>query len=118
MSAQQIAVFILLVIGVGAGLIASLAILVMSQIYTRLHYLGLASVLGAVSIAVAVAVQEGVSQAGIKALLTGVVVAITSPVLTHATARSARIREFGHPEMRPDRATTVRQTDEEEGVSG
>jgi multicomponent Na+:H+ antiporter subunit G len=99
---QHVAVSILLVIGVGAGLLASLGILVMRHFYDRLHYVGLASALGAVSIAAAVVVQEGVSQASVKAVLTAIVVAVTSPVLTHATARAARIREFGYLEMQPE----------------
>jgi multisubunit Na+/H+ antiporter MnhG subunit len=42
-----------------------------------------------------VVVSESFSQVGIKALLVFLVLLITNPVLTHATARAGRVRRFG-----------------------
>jgi hypothetical protein len=47
-------------------------------------------------------VDEALSTAGIKALLIFAVLAGTAPILTHATARTARIRSSGRWQPRPD----------------
>jgi len=39
--------------------------------------------------------EESFSAAGIKALLVALVLLATNPVLTHATARAARVRALG-----------------------
>ena len=46
-------------------------------------------------IAAAVVVREGLSQAGIKAILIAAVVFFMNPILSHATIRAARIRRLG-----------------------
>jgi multisubunit Na+/H+ antiporter MnhG subunit len=33
---------------------------------------------------------------GIKALAAALLLLLTSPILTHATARAARVRQYGH----------------------
>ena len=45
--------------------------------------------------------EEPLSSAGIKAVIVAVLLFITSPVLSHATARSARIREHGRWKVLP-----------------
>jgi multisubunit Na+/H+ antiporter MnhG subunit len=52
--------------------------------------------LGAFGIAMSIVVEEGWYAGSVKALLVFVLLLVTSPVLTHATARAARIRQFGH----------------------
>jgi len=86
---------VLLGIGVLATVITSVGILAGRTVFDRLHYLGPAASVGTVCIAAAVAVQEGFSQAGIKAIAIAVVIVFMNPVLTHATARAARVRRFG-----------------------
>jgi multisubunit Na+/H+ antiporter MnhG subunit len=48
-----------------------------------------------VAIAAAMVLEERLSAAGIKAVLIALVLVGTNPVLGHATARAARIREHG-----------------------
>jgi multisubunit Na+/H+ antiporter MnhG subunit len=73
--------------------ISTLGIATMRGLYARLHYLGPVSTIGSLALAVAVVAQEGLSVRGIKALLVAAVLVIFAPVVTHATARAARIRE-------------------------
>jgi multisubunit Na+/H+ antiporter MnhG subunit len=67
----------------------------MHQFFDRLHYVGPASTLGAFLIGAALVVENGFNQQGVKSVLVVVLLVTISPVLTHATARAARIREFG-----------------------
>ena len=92
----------LLVVGVGTELLCCLGLLVMDDVYQRLHYLGPATTLAPAAIAAAVVLQEALSTAGIKALLIAAVLTGTGPVLTHAAARVARLREHGQWEPQLD----------------
>ncbi|MBV8217245.1 MAG: monovalent cation/H(+) antiporter subunit G [Solirubrobacterales bacterium] len=94
MSLQAVVAVILLVVGGVFELIAVLGICVMRDAYDRLHYVGLAG-FGALLMTVAVTVRESFSLIGNKALLVGVVLVLTGPVLAQTTARSLLIREIG-----------------------
>ena len=96
MSLRELAVAALLVVGVAAALLSCLGVLVMRDAYDRLHYTAPAATLAPVLLAAAVVVEEGLSAVGVKALLVALVLVATNPVLSHATARAARIRQFGH----------------------
>jgi monovalent cation/proton antiporter MnhG/PhaG subunit len=93
-SAATAAVYVLLALGVAAELVCALGLLVMRDVYDRLHFLASAS-LGAVAIAAAILVREGPSMIGLKAILLSAFLVTTSPVLVHVTARSARISAHG-----------------------
>ena len=96
MTPRSVAGIVLLVLGVGIELACCVGVLVMRGVYDKLHYTSPASTLGAFAIAGAVALRESFVKFGIKALLVAVVLLITNPVLSHATARASRIRRFGH----------------------
>jgi len=96
MSAATIAVGILLGFGVFVELACCIGVLVMDDAYDKLHYLGPATILGPVAIAAAVVVRESLSQAGVKAVLTALLLIVASPVLSHATARALSIRQRDH----------------------
>ena len=66
----------------------------MRDVYDRLHYVGVAG-FGAFLIAVAIVVRESFSLIGDKALLVGVVLIVTGPILVQTTVRSFLIREHG-----------------------
>jgi monovalent cation/proton antiporter MnhG/PhaG subunit len=102
LSPRELAVVVLLAFGVGVTLLSCLGVLVMRDPYDRLHYTGPAAVLAPVAIAAAVVVEEQLSAAGIKALLIALVLVVTNPVLGHATARAARIRQFGEWRVREE----------------
>jgi monovalent cation/proton antiporter MnhG/PhaG subunit len=101
MTVGDVVVTVLLVLGVGIELVCCLGVLVMRNVYDRLHYTGPAS-FGAVLIAAAVVVREGLlSQIGTKAVLVAAVLLVVSPALVHATARAARLRERGELRAQP-----------------
>ena len=88
MNAASIAVVVLLTIGVAIELACCVGVLVMDDAYDKLHYVGPAAIVGPLVIAAAIVVRASLSQAGIKALLTAGLLMVTSPVLSHATARA------------------------------
>jgi monovalent cation/proton antiporter MnhG/PhaG subunit len=85
---------VLLILGVVLELFAVLGVVVMRDVFDRLHYVGLAGY-GAVLIAVAILVRESWSLIGDKALATAGLLLIIGPVLVHTTARSFRVRRLG-----------------------
>ncbi|HEY2653468.1 MAG TPA: monovalent cation/H(+) antiporter subunit G [Solirubrobacteraceae bacterium] len=94
MSWRAVVAVILLIAGGLFEVIAVLGICVMRDAYDRLHYVGLAG-FGALLMTVAVTVRESFSLIGDKALLVGVALVLTGPVLAQTTARSLLIRELG-----------------------
>jgi multicomponent Na+:H+ antiporter subunit G len=98
-SARHIIAGGLLVAGIGIELLCCLGALRARDVYDRLHYVGPATTLGASLICLAVLVNAGFHQAGDKALLLAAILAVCGPVLTHATARAARIRAAGRWEL-------------------
>ena len=102
MSLRELAVSALLVVGVGVTLASCVGVLVMRNAYDRLHYSAPATTIAPLAIAAAVVLEERLSAAGIKAVLVAVVLAVTNPVLGHATARAARIRQFGEWTVREE----------------
>ena len=83
----------LLAAGVGIQMLACLGLLVARTTFDRLHLVAPATVLGAPLVCAAVLVNESFSQGGIHAIVVGVLLLATGPVLTHATARAVRLRE-------------------------
>jgi multicomponent Na+:H+ antiporter subunit G len=101
MSLQTIIVIVLLTFGVAVELACCLGVLVMEDAHDKLHYIGPAAIFGPLAIAVAIVIRESFSQAGIKALLTAVLLIVVNPVLTHAIGRALYIRRRDHLEPEP-----------------
>jgi multisubunit Na+/H+ antiporter MnhG subunit len=91
---RAIVAVVLLIAGGLLELIAVLGMCVMRDAYDRLHYVGLAG-FGAFLIALAVLIRESFSLIGNKALLVGVILLLSGPVLVQTTMRSLLIRELG-----------------------
>ncbi|MGH2886290.1 MAG: cation:proton antiporter [Solirubrobacteraceae bacterium] len=94
MSWRAVVAVILLIAGGLLELIAVLGTCVMRDVYDRLHYPGVAS-FGAFLMCLAVLVRESFSLIGDKALLVGVILVLTGPILAQTTVRSLLIREVG-----------------------
>lgn len=101
MTASDWAVWVLLPLGVLVQLLCVVAVWVMPNVYDRLHYLGPASGMGPLFIAGAVVARESLDHQGIEALAIAGFLLLFGPVLTHATARAARIREHGDWRIHP-----------------
>jgi len=102
LSPRDLAVIALLVLAVAVTLVSCAGVLLMRDPYDRLHYTAPAAVIPPVAIAAAVVLEERLSAAGIKALLIALVLIVTNPVLGHATARAARIRQYGQWRVRDE----------------
>jgi multicomponent Na+:H+ antiporter subunit G len=95
MTPRVVASAVLLVLGVGIELACCVGVLVMRNVYDKLHYTAPATTIGALAIAGAVLLRTPLVPFGIKALLVAFALLLTNPVLSHAIARAARIHRFG-----------------------
>ena len=91
---------ILLAAGALLLIVCSLGVLLMDDVFDRLHFVG-PSILGVWAVVLAIVVEARFSSSGIKALLVAVLLTVAGPVLTHATARAARVRQYGQWVARP-----------------
>jgi multicomponent Na+:H+ antiporter subunit G len=89
---RDAAVTVLLVAGTALALFAGLGVLLMREPLDRLHYAG-AAVPAILLIAAAVVVRDSFSLIGGRAIAIAVLALVSSPVLTHATARVIHQRE-------------------------
>jgi monovalent cation/proton antiporter MnhG/PhaG subunit len=94
MTAATVVVQVLVWIAVGTCLVCCLGIAVMRNVFERLHYMAGVSTIAAFALLVAVVIEHGWGQATIKMSLILVLLFLMNPVLAHATARAARVREF------------------------
>jgi monovalent cation/proton antiporter MnhG/PhaG subunit len=89
---------VLLAAGVGLELLCCVGVLVVRDVFDRLHYAMAATTLGPILIATAIVVHESVKQPGINAILVAALLFLLSPVVATATARAARARRLGRIE--------------------
>ncbi len=102
MSASDLAAALLLGIAVLSGVVTAIGMVAAKDAYERMHYMSPVATIGAWAIAAAVVVKESVNQAGIKAVLIAAIIFFMNAVLTHATARAARARQYGNLKIRPE----------------
>jgi multicomponent Na+:H+ antiporter subunit G len=94
-SVRVISADVLLGLAAAVVLASCLGLVVMRDVYTRLHYLTPISLVAPALVAVAVGVRMGLRENTAETWLTLLVLAIAGPYLTHATIRAARVREKG-----------------------
>lgn len=111
MNGHEIATSIFLWIGVIVAVLSSVCMVLSTELLDRLHYMAPVANVGATAILVAIVLQEGWGQAAVKTLLISAVLIIMNAVLAHATARAARVREFGT--WAPNPEEQIRQADQE-----
>lgn len=99
MSVHDVVAVALLTLGVAAFAMTSLGLLLAQDIFDQIHFLAPGSLVGSLAIPAAVVLHEGLSQAGVKAVLIALLLAFSNPVLSHATGRAARIRR--HHQLPP-----------------
>jgi multicomponent Na+:H+ antiporter subunit G len=96
-------------LAVAVQLACVLGVLVARSVLDRLHFTGPAAMLAPILVAVAVLLERRFGQVGVKALLVALTLIVTNPVIVHATARAARIRELGAWEALPDEAASAEE---------
>lgn len=84
---------VLLVAGVAVLVMSCLGVLLVAGAYEKLHFAAPASSLGGLLVGVALAVQVATFTSAVKDLFTVLVLAVTGPVVTTATARAVRARD-------------------------
>jgi multicomponent Na+:H+ antiporter subunit G len=92
----------LLFIGVLGFAFTSIGLLFAKDLYDQIHYLAPGSLVGSIAFGAAVLVHEGFSQSGTKAILIVILLLLSNPVLSHATARAGRVRRNQQILPKPD----------------
>jgi monovalent cation/proton antiporter MnhG/PhaG subunit len=95
LTAAGVVIWILLTVGMAAFLLTSVGMVLSRDVYKCIQYTYPAATVGLVAVVAAIVIHKSISQAGIKAIVTGLIVFWVNPALSHATARAARVRQFG-----------------------
>jgi multisubunit Na+/H+ antiporter MnhG subunit len=90
-------VVVLLAIAVFGTLASGLGVLVFARPLDRLHFTGLATLLGTLPLTVAALVQARTLDVSVKVLVVAALVLLGGPVLNTATGRAIVTRERGAP---------------------
>jgi monovalent cation/proton antiporter MnhG/PhaG subunit len=95
MNVRELIVIGALLVAVAVAWICCLGLLAMRNPYDRLHAMAPANILPPLFLLIAVFAERGFSIATIKASLLAAALIFASPIVTHALARAARLRETG-----------------------
>jgi monovalent cation/proton antiporter MnhG/PhaG subunit len=90
MKTTDLLVDVFLVLGVACQFVCCLGVVVMRNVFDRLHFAGAGTTLGPLLIGAAVLVRQTTSAAGITTILIMAAVLVLGPALVIATARAAR----------------------------
>jgi monovalent cation/proton antiporter MnhG/PhaG subunit len=90
MSATNLAVDVLLGLGVAAELLCVAGVALMRTTFDRLHYAAAATTVPAFLVLLAVLVQDHLSSSGLEAIAAVALLFLLNPALVIATARAAR----------------------------
>lgn len=101
---KQLCIMLLLGAGVAIAWVSGLGFYLMRGTFGRLHYVGLASLLLPVVVALAILLDAGSVQTSVKAVMVAAIFVVTAPAVTHATARAMYVRELEgkHPPRHED----------------
>jgi monovalent cation/proton antiporter MnhG/PhaG subunit len=97
-SAHDLVIDALVAAGVAGELLCCIGLVVMRDVFDRIHFAMASTTLPPFLIAAAVIVEEAWTQPGINALVIACVLFLFNPMVAHATARAARARRFGQVE--------------------
>jgi monovalent cation/proton antiporter MnhG/PhaG subunit len=87
---RSMAVDVLLALGVVLELLCCVGVLVMRDVFDRLHYATAGTTVPAFLVLAAVLVREHVSSGGLQAIAAVAILFLLNPILVTATARAAR----------------------------
>ncbi len=86
----NVAVDVLLTLGVFGALLCVVGVVIMRTVYARLHYAAAATTVPAWLVLAAVLVREHVASGGLQAIGAVAILFLLNPLLVMATARAAR----------------------------
>ena len=92
MTVHNLVLDVLVGLAVAGELLCCAGLVVMRNVYDRLHYAMAAATVPPFLVAAAVIVEEAWTQPGINALVAAVALFVGGPAVAHATARAARTR--------------------------
>lgn len=101
MSPREVIVAVLLGLSVVVTLLSVIGVLVVRDIYQRLHFVTPAAVLVPLLVAAAVVVKEALNVRGLQTIAAVAAMVALGPILTHATARAARVNQKGDWRVSP-----------------
>jgi len=100
---SNIAVAILLAVSVLLCWLCALGVAVMRTAYDKLHFIAPAGLLGGAAVGLALFIDSGFTTDSGKVFLIVLLLWLSNPVLTYATARAAFTRETRRSESEPER---------------
>jgi monovalent cation/proton antiporter MnhG/PhaG subunit len=92
---REVAIHVLLVLGVAGELVCCIGVLVKRDVFDRLHYAGASTSVPAFLILAGVLLRWPVSAGGLSAIAAIALLFLLTPILQHATARVAYARGRG-----------------------
>lgn len=98
----NVAVDVLLAVGVAAELVCVIGVLVMRTTFDRLHYAAAGTTVPAFLVLAAVLVREHVSSGGLDAIAAVGLLFLLNPIVVIATARAARRIDYGSAQALPE----------------
>lgn len=104
----------LLALAVVVVLFSSIGLVVMKDVYQRVHYVTPIAVLAPFLVAVAVTIRQGWDENTGQTWMAVALVLIMAPVISHATMRTARIRDTG--DWRDTRSARSKRRDTDDAL--
>ncbi len=98
---------LLLGTAVALALLCCIGLLVMRDTFQRLHFSAPVVAISMTCVAIAVYIEDGNPQSRIKVTIIAIALPLFNAVLTHATARAARIRKTGHWPLHADETIPI-----------
>lgn len=100
-----------LAIACATTLFAVVAMLVIPDFYERLHYLSIPSTFGIFFLTLAIVVHRGATSDSLKVAVAMGILVVINPIVTHATARAARVHQLGQWMPKPEEKVEIVGTD-------
>jgi len=101
MSLRDGVVAVFLGLGVLVTLLSVVGVIVSRNVYQRLHFVTPGAVLAPLLVAAAVVAKETFNVRGLQTIAAVMAMVLLGPILTHATARAARVKEKGDWRLSP-----------------
>ncbi len=110
MTAKELIVDLLLVLGCSAVLLSCVAVLRLPQLAGQLHGLAPAGTIGVPLVCASVAIDQGLGRNAGKVIIIALVLVVTGPVVATVTARAAAQSTHPPPGLEPPAGSRLSRT--------